>query len=123
MPADITCLILDDHEVVREGLRLSLSRAPHIRVVGEAADGPSAVALAPRRRPNGSSSRRRRSRATCATSWRSSRRTPARTRSPLLCAPPSSTSPGNAAQRPDAPWPVTRLLSQARRDLQYASAL
>jgi DNA-binding NarL/FixJ family response regulator len=36
---EITCLIVDDHEVVREGLRLSLSRAPHIRVVGEAADG------------------------------------------------------------------------------------
>ena len=52
MPADITCLIVDDHEVVREGLRLSLSRAPHIRVVGEAADGASAVALAQRRRPN-----------------------------------------------------------------------
>ena len=52
MPADITCLIVDDHEVVREGLRLSLSRAPHIRVVGEASDGASAVALAQRRRPN-----------------------------------------------------------------------
>jgi DNA-binding NarL/FixJ family response regulator len=38
---EITCLIVDDHEVVREGLRLSLSRAPHIRVIGEAADGPS----------------------------------------------------------------------------------
>jgi DNA-binding NarL/FixJ family response regulator len=49
---EITCLIVDDHEVVREGLRLSLSRAPHIRVIGEAADGASAVALAERRRPN-----------------------------------------------------------------------
>ena len=49
---DITCLIVDDHEVVREGLRLSLSRAPHIRVIGEAADGESAVALAERRRPD-----------------------------------------------------------------------
>ena len=39
MPEEITCLIVDDHEVVREGLRLSLSRAPHIRVIGEAADG------------------------------------------------------------------------------------
>jgi hypothetical protein len=28
--AEITCLIVDDHEVVREGLRLSLSRAPHM---------------------------------------------------------------------------------------------
>jgi DNA-binding NarL/FixJ family response regulator len=49
---EITCLIVDDHEVVREGLRLSLSRAPHIRVIGEAGDGESAVALAERRRPN-----------------------------------------------------------------------
>ena len=50
-PAEITTLIVDDHEVVREGLRLSLSRAPHIRVVGEAADGAAAVDLALRRRP------------------------------------------------------------------------
>ena len=49
---EITCLIVDDHEGVREGLRLSLSRAPHIRVVGEASDGASAVALAERRRPD-----------------------------------------------------------------------
>ena len=49
---EITCLIVDDHEVVREGLRLSLSRAPHIRVIGEAGDGESAVALAERRRPD-----------------------------------------------------------------------
>ena len=52
MPQEITCLIADDHEVVREGLRLSLSRAQHIRVVGEASDGAGAVALAERRRPN-----------------------------------------------------------------------
>jgi two-component system, NarL family, response regulator NreC len=49
---EITCLIVDDHEVVREGLRLSLSRAEHIRIVGEASDGESAVALAERRRPD-----------------------------------------------------------------------
>ena len=49
---EITCLIVDDHEVVREGLRLSLSRAPHIRVVGEASDGATAVALAERRKPD-----------------------------------------------------------------------
>jgi DNA-binding NarL/FixJ family response regulator len=48
----ITCLICDDHEVVREGLRLSLSRSENIRVVGEAADGNAAVTLAKRRRPN-----------------------------------------------------------------------
>ncbi|MGZ4353751.1 MAG: response regulator [Gaiellaceae bacterium] len=52
MPDEISCLIVDDHEVVREGLRLSLSRAPHIRVVGEAADGASAVELVQRRKPD-----------------------------------------------------------------------
>ena len=50
--SEITCLIVDDHEVVREGLRLSLSRAPHVRVVGEASDGEAAVELAERRRPD-----------------------------------------------------------------------
>ena len=49
---EISCLIVDDHEVVREGLRLALSRAPHIRVIGEASDGESAVNLADRRRPD-----------------------------------------------------------------------
>jgi DNA-binding NarL/FixJ family response regulator len=50
--AEITCLIVDDHEVVREGVRISLSNAQHIRVVGEASDGEAAVALAERRHPN-----------------------------------------------------------------------
>src|SRR5213595_1781190 len=50
--SEITVLIVDDHEVVREGLRLSLSRAPRVRVIGEASDGASAVALAERRRPD-----------------------------------------------------------------------
>jgi DNA-binding NarL/FixJ family response regulator len=52
MADEITTLIVDDHEVVREGLRLSLSRTPHIRVIGEAADGESAVELAARRKPD-----------------------------------------------------------------------
>jgi DNA-binding NarL/FixJ family response regulator len=52
MPDEITALIVDDHEVVREGLRLSLSRAPHIRIVGEASDGASAIELALRRKPD-----------------------------------------------------------------------
>jgi DNA-binding NarL/FixJ family response regulator len=52
MASEITCLIADDHEVVREGLRLSLSRTPHIRVIGEASDGESAISLAERRRPD-----------------------------------------------------------------------
>ena len=50
--SEITCLIVDDHEVVREGLRLALSRSPQVRVVGEAGDGESAVALVERRRPD-----------------------------------------------------------------------
>ena len=50
--SEITCLIVDDHEVVREGLRLSLSRAPHIRVVGEASDGRAAIDMVERRKPN-----------------------------------------------------------------------
>jgi len=49
---EITCLIVDDHEVVREGLRLSLSRAPHIRVIGEASDGADAISLVERRKPD-----------------------------------------------------------------------
>src|SRR6266705_258787 len=52
MADEITTLIVDDHEVVRECLRLSLSRAPHIRVVGEASDGASAIELTLRRKPD-----------------------------------------------------------------------
>ena len=49
---EITVLIVDDHEVVREGLRLSLSRSPNIRVVGEAENGATAIELTKRRRPH-----------------------------------------------------------------------
>jgi DNA-binding NarL/FixJ family response regulator len=49
---EITVLLADDHEVVREGLRLAILRSPHVRVVGEAADGETAIALAERRRPD-----------------------------------------------------------------------
>jgi DNA-binding NarL/FixJ family response regulator len=52
MAEEISVLIVDDHEVVREGLRLSLSRASHIRVIGEAGDGAAAVALVERRKPD-----------------------------------------------------------------------
>ena len=52
MADEITTLIVDDHEVVREGLRLSLSRAPHIRVIGEASDGEQAVTFVERRKPH-----------------------------------------------------------------------
>lgn len=39
-------VICDDHAVVRAGLHALLSSAPDIEVIGEAADGPTAVALA-----------------------------------------------------------------------------
>ncbi|HWB22331.1 MAG TPA: response regulator transcription factor [Gaiellaceae bacterium] len=51
MTDEIAVLIVDDHEVVREGLRLTLSRVPAIRIVGEASDGAAAVELAVRRNP------------------------------------------------------------------------
>lgn len=41
----IRLVIIDDHEIVRAGLRSLLRGAPGIRLVGEAADGISAVAL------------------------------------------------------------------------------
>ena len=51
MPEEITALIVDDHASSARASGL-LSRAPHIRVVGEAADGADAVDLALRRKPD-----------------------------------------------------------------------
>jgi DNA-binding NarL/FixJ family response regulator len=48
----IRVLIADDHAVVRQGLRTFLDLQDDIEVVGEAADGAEAVALAERRRPD-----------------------------------------------------------------------
>ncbi len=42
----IRVLIVDDHAVVRQGLRFMLERQPDILVVGEGSDGVQAVALA-----------------------------------------------------------------------------
>jgi DNA-binding NarL/FixJ family response regulator len=42
----IRVLLVDDHSVVREGLHMFLGRDPELEVVGEAADGVEAVALA-----------------------------------------------------------------------------
>jgi DNA-binding NarL/FixJ family response regulator len=44
--------IVDDHALVREGLRLILEREPDIDVVGETADAAGALALAGSRRPH-----------------------------------------------------------------------
>jgi two-component system, NarL family, response regulator LiaR len=42
----VRLLITDDHDVVRKGLRFYLRRDPEIEIIGEAADGEEAVALA-----------------------------------------------------------------------------
>src|ERR1700736_6663242 len=41
----IRVMLVDDHAIVRTGLRAVLGAAPEIEVVGEAASGPEAVAL------------------------------------------------------------------------------
>jgi NarL family two-component system response regulator LiaR len=52
MPEPIRVLIVDDHAVVREGLRSFLELQEGIAVVGEAADGAEAVATAEELRPD-----------------------------------------------------------------------
>jgi DNA-binding NarL/FixJ family response regulator len=47
----IGCLIVDDHAIVREGLRRVISQLGDMVVVGEAASGESALELVPLRRP------------------------------------------------------------------------
>jgi DNA-binding NarL/FixJ family response regulator len=51
-PEPLAVLIVDDHPVVREGLRGMLAAEPAIRVVAEAASGGEAVVMAKRHRPD-----------------------------------------------------------------------
>jgi len=46
VPLKTRILLADDHEVVREGLRLVLDSAPDLEVVAQASDGAEAVAVA-----------------------------------------------------------------------------
>jgi len=50
--SQIRILLADDHTVMRSGLRLLLERQPNLTVVGEAADGREAVALAAAEEPD-----------------------------------------------------------------------
>lgn len=52
-PADaITVLVVDDHPVVREGIAAMIQQQPDLRVIGEAANGPDALAAWRRARPH-----------------------------------------------------------------------
>lgn len=50
--ASLRVLVVDDHPIVREGVRRILEAAPDMQVVGEANDGASALALAARLLPD-----------------------------------------------------------------------
>ncbi|MCW2927264.1 MAG: two component transcriptional regulator, LuxR family [Thermoleophilia bacterium] len=52
MPQNSTCAIVDDHEVVREGIRLRLEATDWIEMVGEASSCTSAGELIRRTRPS-----------------------------------------------------------------------
>ena len=48
----ITLLMVDDHEIVRAGLRMLLQAQPDMQIVGEAEDGRAAIAKAKELQPN-----------------------------------------------------------------------
>ena len=50
MPLDV--LLVDDHKIMRDGIKAILSRANEFRVVGEAENGPDAVQFTKQLRPH-----------------------------------------------------------------------
>jgi DNA-binding NarL/FixJ family response regulator len=52
MPAKLRILLADDHETVREGLRMILNAQPDMQVVGTAGDGREAIAQAEKISPD-----------------------------------------------------------------------
>jgi DNA-binding NarL/FixJ family response regulator len=52
MNTTIRVVLVDDQAMVRQGLRMILEAEPHLRVVGEAADGGEGVELVRRARPD-----------------------------------------------------------------------
>src|SRR4051794_32498727 len=51
-PANIRILLVDDHSLVRAGLRMLIETYPNLRVVGEASNGTEALDLAGREQPD-----------------------------------------------------------------------
>ena len=51
LPGTVTIVIVDDHAIVRQGLRSILEREPDLAVVGEAATADEAVGVVRRNRP------------------------------------------------------------------------
>ena len=50
--AVIRVVLIDDHEIVRNGLRFSLDGEPSVQIVGEADDGPTGIGLVEDTRPD-----------------------------------------------------------------------
>src|SRR5271166_1531739 len=51
MKQEVTVLIVDDHPLLRHGLRDFIASSPRFKIVGEAADGEEALRMIPRLKP------------------------------------------------------------------------